>query len=146
MFLNLLREKLFDSIIHNIQKRLMDSNHLLTRKNDEGSNLVHELIHLVDHHSWNIEEITVPWMETEEKLGRFQEIFSYKINGNDFRDYVEDVLQNGENHTMPPSIRKAKRIVSAIAVSSGEAERCFSKMNVIYSDKRSRLLAKMSAT
>ena len=74
------------------------------------------------------------------KLGRFQEIFSYKINVNDFRDYVEDVLQNGENHTMPPSIRKAKSIVGAIAVSSAEAERGFSKMNVIYSDKRSRLL------
>ena len=52
----------------------------------------------------------------------------------------EDVLQNGENHTMPPSIRKAKSIVGAIAVSSAEAKRDFSKMNVIYSDKRSRLL------
>ena len=137
-FVNLPREKLFDSIIRNMQKRLMDSNHLLTRKGDEGSNLLHELIHLVEPHSWNIEEVTVPWMEAEEKLGRFQEILSYNIN--DFRDYVEDVLQNGENHTMPPSIRKAKSIVGAIAVSSAEAERGFSKMNVLYSDKRSRLL------
>ena len=30
----------------------------------------------------NIEEVTVPWMEAEEKLGRLQEIFSYKINVN----------------------------------------------------------------
>ena len=52
----------------------MDSNNLLTRTNDEGSNLVHGLIHLVEPHSWNIEEVTVPWMEAEEKLGRFQEI------------------------------------------------------------------------
>ena len=44
----------------------MDSNHLLTRKNDEGANLLHELIHLVEPHSWNIEEATVPWMEAEE--------------------------------------------------------------------------------
>ena len=59
----------------------------------------------------------------------------HKINVKNFRDYVEDVLQNGENHTMPPSnIRKAESIVSAIA------EGGFSKMNVIYSDKRSRLL------
>ena len=65
-------------------------------------------------------------MEEEERLGRFHDIFSYKININDFRDYV-DVLQNGENHTMPPSIRKAKSIVSAIAVSSTEAERGFKK-------------------
>ena len=41
---------------------------------------------------------------------------------------------------MPPSIRKAKSILGAIAVSSAEAERGFSKMNVIYSVKRSRLL------
>ena len=53
-FVNLPREKLFDSIIRNMQKRLMDSNHLLTRKSDEGSNLLHELIHLVEPHSWNI--------------------------------------------------------------------------------------------
>ena len=100
-FVNLPREKLFDSIIRNMQKRLMDSNHLLTRKNDEDSNLLHELIHLVEPHSWNIEEITVPWMKAEEKRVRFQEFFAYKIN-------VEDVLQNGENHTMPPSIRRPK--------------------------------------
>ena len=107
-----------------MQKRLMDSNHLLTRKNDEGSNLVHELIHLVEPHLWNNEEVTVPWMEAEGNIGRFQEIF-YKINVNYFRDYVEDVLQNGEKHTMPPSIRKAKSVASATAVSSAEAERGF---------------------
>ena len=95
-FVNLPREKLFDSIIRNMQKRLIDSNHLLTRKNNEDSNLVHELIHLIKPHSCNMKKVTVPWMEAEEKLGRFQEIFSYKINVNDFRDYVEDVLQNGE--------------------------------------------------
>ena len=107
----------------------------MTRKNDEGSNLVHELIHLVEPHSRNIEGFTVPGMEAEEKLGRFQAMFSYRINVNDFRDYVEDVQQNVENHIMPPSIRKAKSIVSAAAVSSAESERGFSKMNVIYSDK-----------
>ena len=37
-------------------------------------------------------------------------------------------------------LEKAKRIVSAIAVSSAEDERYFSTMNVIYSDKGSRLL------
>ena len=49
-------------------------------------------------------------------------------------------MMNGENHTMPPRIRKAKIVVSAIAVSSAEAEKGISKMNVIYSDKRNRLL------
>ena len=82
----------------------------------------------------------MPWLEAEEKLGKFEEIVSYKINVNDFRDFVENVVQNAENHTMPPSIRKAKHIINTIAISSAEAERGFSKMNVIYGDKRSRLL------
>ena len=43
---------------------------------------------------------------------------------------------------MPPSIRTVKIIVRAIAVRSAEIERGFSKMNVIYSDKRHRLLGK----
>ena len=38
-----------------MHKRLMDSNHLLARNNDEGSNLVHEVINLVEPQSWNIE-------------------------------------------------------------------------------------------
>ena len=85
-FVNLPTEKLFNSIIRNMQKRIMDSNHLLTRKNDEDSNLLHELIHLVEPHSWNFEEVTVPWMEAEEELGKFPKNLSYKINVNDFRD------------------------------------------------------------
>ena len=71
---------------------------------------------------------------------RFQEIFPYKINISDFKDYVENVPKNRENHGMPPSMRKAKIIFSAIAVSLVEVERGFSKMNVIYSEERCRLL------
>ena len=138
--MSLPREKLLNSIISNMHKRLMESNHLLARNNDEGSNLVHEVINLVEPQSCNIEEVTMPWLEAEEKLGKFEEIVSYKINVNDFRDFVENVVQNAENHTMPPSIRKAKHIINTIAISSAEAERGFSKMNVIYGDKRSRLL------
>jgi len=54
---------------------------------------------------------------------------------------VESVLQNSSNLTeaeVPSSVQKAKNIISAIAVSSAEAERGFSKMNIIYSDERSR--------
>ena len=57
----------------------MDFNHLLTRENDEGSDLVHELILLVEHHSWNIEDVIVPWMEVEENLGRFQDYFCTRL-------------------------------------------------------------------
>ena len=41
---------------------------------------------------------------------------------------------------MPPSIKKPKNFVSTIADSSAETQRGFSKMNVAYSDKISRLL------
>jgi len=61
---------------------------------------------------------------------------------NEFWDYVENVLQNSSNLAnaeVPSSVQKAKNIISAIAVSSAETERGFSKMNIIYSDKRSRL-------
>ena len=53
----------------------------------------------------------------------------------------KNVLRNRDKHGVPPSNEKAKSIVSAIAVSSAEAERRFSEMNVTYSDKRSKLLA-----
>ena len=55
---------------------------------------------------------------------------------------MENVLQNCSNLAkaeVPSSVQKAKNIISAISVSSAEAERGFSKMNIIYSDKRSRL-------
>ena len=55
---------------------------------------------------------------------------------------MENVLQNCSNLAkaeVPSSVQKAKNIINAIAVSSAEAERGFSKMNIIYSDKRSRL-------
>ena len=59
-----------------------------------------------------------------------------------FGDSVENVLQNSSNLAkteIPSGVQKAKNIISAIAASSAEAERGFSKMNIIYSDKRSRL-------
>ena len=55
---------------------------------------------------------------------------------------MENVLQNSINPAkaeVPQSLQKAKNIISVIAASSAEAERGFSRMNIIYSDKRSRL-------
>ena len=55
---------------------------------------------------------------------------------------MENVLQNCSNLAkaeVPSSVQKAKNIISANAVSSAEQERGFSKMNIIYFDKRSRL-------
>ena len=55
---------------------------------------------------------------------------------------MENNLQNSNNLAkaeVPSSVQKVTNIISAIAVNSAEAERGFSKMNIIYSDKRSRL-------
>ena len=78
----------------------------------------------------------------QKKNRKFSKVFYYEISINEFRDYVENVLQNCSNLAkaeVPSSIQKAKNHISAIAVSSAEAERGFSKMNIIYSNKRSRL-------
>ena len=72
-------------------------------------------------------------------LGRLQEIVFYNINVNGCRNYEENVLKNHEDRCITPSISNAKSVVSAVAVSSAEAERVFPKMNVIYSDRRNGL-------
>ena len=49
---------------------------------------------------------------------------------------------HNSNNKIPQTVRKAKNVISTIAVSSAEAERGVSTMNIIYSDKRSRLTVK----
>ena len=124
-----------------MKKRVMSCDSL-TSKNNEQDDKIHDLINFLEPNSWNIEEVVVPWRAAEEKLGEFSKAFHHEISINDFLDYVENVLQNSSNPAkaeVPQSVQKAKNIINAIAVSSAEAERGFSRMNIIYSDKRSRL-------
>jgi hypothetical protein len=65
--------------------------------------------------------------------------FHHKIEVNDFRDYAENVINNRLNQNIPPTVLKAKNIINAVALSSAEAERGFSVMNTVYSDRRNRL-------
>ena len=95
----------------------------------------HQVLNLLEPDTWNIQEVVVAWLTAEGKLYRFSDIFHYKISSNDFRDYVESVLQNFKDPVIPQSLQKAKAIINTIAVSSAEAERGFSRMNHIYSDK-----------
>uniref|UniRef100_A0ABM5GK37 LOW QUALITY PROTEIN: E3 SUMO-protein ligase KIAA1586 homolog n=1 Tax=Pogona vitticeps TaxID=103695 RepID=A0ABM5GK37_9SAUR len=88
---------------------------------------------------WNIEEVIVPWKAAEEQLHVFNTFFNYQVDINEYRDFVENVLKNYQNYSIPESVQRAKNIVRTIAVSSAEAERGFSKMNIICSEKRSRL-------
>ncbi|XP_076049684.1 E3 SUMO-protein ligase KIAA1586-like [Oratosquilla oratoria] len=139
--INLPRQKLLETVIENMKKRVMSCDSL-TSKNNELDDKIHDLINFLEPNSWNIEEVVVPWRAAEENLKEFDKVFHHEISINDFRDYVENVSQNSSNPAkaeVPQSVQKVKNIINAIAVSSAEAERGFSRMNIIYSDKRSRL-------
>ena len=103
----------------------MNCNNLISKKNEQDD-IFHDLINFLDPNSWNIEEADVPWLAAEEKLREFSKVYHHEISINEFRDYVENVLQNSSNRAkaeVPSSVQKAKNIISAIAVSSAEAER-----------------------
>ena len=145
-FVSLPREKLLEVLIENMEKRLMDCDDLTSENNDqENDSKLYELLNLLEPDTWNIEEVVVPWKAAEEKLSRFSEIFHHHIPIDDFRDYVETVLKNCHNPVIPQTVQKAKNIINTIAVSSAEAERGLSRLNIIYSDKRRRLTVENAA-
>ena len=88
------RKKLLEVIIENMRKRLIDNEHLTSKNNDQEGIEFHQVINLLEPDTWNIQKVVVPWLVAKEKLYRFSDIFHYKISINDFRDYVESVLQN----------------------------------------------------
>ena len=112
-----------------------------SKNNAQETNRIHELVNIVNPDSWNIDEVVIPWKAFEEKLDKFYKQFPHKICVNDFRDYVENVTRNYHNK-IPITIQKTKNIINTIALSSAEAEKRFSIMNIIYSDKRNRLEVK----
>ena len=137
-FVSLPRQKLLEAIIENMKKRLIADDHVKATSNEQENFL--ELFNLLDQNTWNVEEVLVPWVAAEKKLGRLNEFLHHKVTVNDFRDFVENVLSS--NVHIPQSVKRAKNIIDTIAISSAEAERGFSLMNIIYTDKRSRLLVK----
>ena len=122
-----------NEIIDNLESRIISSDTLKAGKN-EAVNL--EIINYLDPSHWKV-EVVVPWRAAEEILPQFEEIFQHKINVNEYRDYLENIKTNSS--TIPPSVKKAKNIISTIAVSSSEPERGYSDMNFICNDKRNRL-------
>ena len=61
---------------------------------------------------------------------------------NDFRDFVENVLASSLHVLIPRSVQRPKNIINTIAISLAKAERGFSLMNLMYTDKRGCLLVK----
>ena len=82
-------------------------------------------------------------MEAEEKLVQLDKKH-HNISTNDFRVFVENVLDNKANPKLSPSIRRAKCIAKTIAIRTAETERGFLLMNLICSIKRGSLDLKPS--
>ena len=101
-----------------------------------------ELFNLLDQNTWNLFEAVVLWVAAENKIGKLNEFLHYEVSINDFRDFVENVLNSKLHVLIPQSVQRAKNIINTIAISSAEAERGFSLMNLIYTDKRGSLLVK----
>uniref|UniRef100_A0A8C6V7V3 E3 SUMO-protein ligase KIAA1586-like n=1 Tax=Naja naja TaxID=35670 RepID=A0A8C6V7V3_NAJNA len=138
-FVGLPRETLLENIIMNLEKRLIDCEHLTAICGQFQDSNILQILKYLDPDYWNIEEVDVPWRAAEDKLLVFNDIFNYKIDMNDYRDFLENVLKNSQKYKIPESVQRAKNIVRTIAVNSAEVENGFSKLNIICSGKRSRL-------
>ncbi|XP_026555953.1 E3 SUMO-protein ligase KIAA1586-like isoform X2 [Pseudonaja textilis] len=138
-FVGLPRETLLENIVMNLEKRLMDCEHLKAICGQFQDSNILQILKYLNPDYWNIEEVDVPWRPAEDKLFVFNDIFNYKIDMNDYRDFLENVLKNSQKYKIPESVQRAKNIVRTIAVNSAEVESAFSKLNIICSGKRSRL-------
>ena len=85
-----------------------------------------ELFNLLDQNTWNLFEAVVPWVAVENKFGKLNEFLHHEVSINDFRDFVENVVNSNLHVLIPLSVQRAKNIINTIAISSAEAERGFS--------------------
>uniref|UniRef100_A0A4X2K3N5 KIAA1586 n=1 Tax=Vombatus ursinus TaxID=29139 RepID=A0A4X2K3N5_VOMUR len=123
------RNVLLENIIQHMNLRL------LSERNDE--NICH-YFDLLEPSTWPFEELTSPWRAGEKKLHHLSEILKHEIDLNDFRDFVDNNVE-ANNVPIPATIQKAKKIISAIAISTAEAERGFRLMNIICTRVRNSL-------
>lgn len=97
-----------------------------------------QLFEVLDPSTWSLDNIMSPWLEGEEMVRKLGEILKFQVDVNDFRDFVDANIQL-KNVQLPNSILRAKKIASTISISSSEAERGFSLMNLIASKLRTSL-------
>ncbi|XP_020859590.1 E3 SUMO-protein ligase KIAA1586-like isoform X2 [Phascolarctos cinereus] len=123
------RNVLLENIIQHMNLRL------LSERNDE--NIFH-YFDLLEPSTWPFEELTSPWRAGEKTLHHLSEILKHEIDLSDFRDFVDNNVE-ANNVPIPATIQKAKKIISAIAISTAEAERGFRLMNIICTRVRNSL-------
>uniref|UniRef100_A0A2K6UXD6 KIAA1586 n=1 Tax=Saimiri boliviensis boliviensis TaxID=39432 RepID=A0A2K6UXD6_SAIBB len=124
------RNILLDNIIQHMNLRLLSE-----RNHDES---IFDYLDLLEPSTWPYEEITSPWIAGEKKLFHLCEILKYEVDLNDFREFVNNNIKSN-NVSIPPTIQKARKIVSTIAINSAEAERGFNLMNIICTRVRNSL-------
>ena len=99
---------LLDAIIKNMKKRLVVDDHVKAISTEQENVL--ELFNLLDQNTWNLEEDIVPWVAVENKIDKLNEFLHHEVSINDFRDFVENVLNNSLHVLIPLSIQRAKNI------------------------------------
>ncbi|XP_027459736.2 E3 SUMO-protein ligase KIAA1586 homolog [Zalophus californianus] len=124
------RSMLIENIIEHMHLRLVSD-----RNHDES---IFNYFDLLEPSTWPYEEITSPWIAGEKKLFHLCEILKYKIDLNDFREFVNNNIKS-INVSIPTTIQKAKKIVNTIAINNAEAERGFNLMNIICTRVRNSL-------
>ena len=91
-----------------MRKRLIGNGHLTSKNNDQEGMEFHQVLNLLEPDTRNIQEVGVPWLGAQEKVYRFSCIFHRKISINNFRDYVESVLQNFKDMLYLKVFKKTK--------------------------------------
>ena len=82
---------LLDAIIKNMKKRLVADDHVKAISTEQENVL--ELFNL-DQNTWNLEQAIVPWVAVENKIDKLNEFLHHEVSINDFRDFVENVLNS----------------------------------------------------
>jgi len=94
-------------------------------------------VQVLDRSTWPV-DVTSPWIEGEVRLralcDRFGVNFAKAQDG--FRDFVDD---DGVCLRVPDSFRQLTMTISSLPVTSADAERGFSTMNIICTPLRNRL-------
>jgi hypothetical protein len=104
----------------------------------ERYNTLLSLFDLLEPNKWP-NNVTAPWTDGEKRLKELSKVLKYDIPVNDFRDYIDN--RDSVSGIQPPeTIKRARKIIQTIAVSSAEAERGFSVMNDIATNERNKLL------
>ncbi|XP_070599993.1 E3 SUMO-protein ligase KIAA1586 homolog [Erythrolamprus reginae] len=140
-FVGLPRERLLGNIVTNLQKRLMDCEHLkMDHSQFRDKWQLHnrnklQFLEFLEPDYWNSEVVVAG----EEQLLVFNDIFNYQIDISDYRYFVGKAVKNPQNYAIPKSVQRAKNIVKTIAVSSAELETGFLNMNIICSEKKGHL-------